>query len=261
MLLLLLNSIIIAMESPPSSRRPRLNKTERKQQRIRQHDTLLAFTHSNIDQNKDLNVPIKEGYFAGKTIVTASSTHRVFKDILALALSKGASATMQDGNKHTPLKSAVSAHCRTAFKCLIEHGAIAKDQGLIQEICGVWHDTLDKSQAAKRIKMLEILLDNGASANELDADGNISLYHLLWKWVPVGAHSNIKILNKEQEEIFYNQRKAMIQKLLKSGLNPALENKEKNTAVANIKAHPHLEDIHLLEFLKTESKKHFAVKP
>lgn len=249
-LLLFCTSINMAMDKPPKDKKGR---------RKRQHAALLAFTQIMIAQKKDLNVPIKEGKFAGKTILTAAAHHRKFKDILDLALSAGADPNMPDGHNHTPLKRAVSAHCRTAFKCLINKGAIAKDKGLMQEICGAWHDvdTVHQKKIKKRVTILEVLLENKASPNELDELGNTCLYHLLWTWIP--SRRNEK-LSEKQQQTFYSQRKDMIRALLKAGLDITHKNNAGYDAVANIKAHPHLEDKELLSFLETESKKNYAVK-
>lgn len=244
------------MEQPPHILpTPRMNKQERKEKRKQQHKTLLTLVQTIISQKKDLNVPIKGEEFAGKTILTVAATHRDFKDILELALYAGADPNMPDGNSNIPLKIAISAQCRGAFKCLIEKGALAKDKGLIQEICGAWHDTLHQKKAKKRIVMLELLLENKANANELDALGNTCLYHLLWPWTPTREK-----LTEQQKAIFYSQRKNMITLLLKAGLDVAHKNNAHQTAIENIKAHPHLEDKELLVFLETESKKNYAVK-
>lgn len=249
------SSLCIAMEPATSLQTPRLSKRERKEKRKQQHDDLFVLTKSFIDKKRDLNVPFKDGEFAGKTILTVAATHRDFKDILELALNAGADPNMADGNKKTPLKVTVSKHCRSAFKYLIKKGAIAKDKGLIQEICGAWHDTLHQNNAKKRVSILEMLLENKATANELDEHGNTCLYHLLWGWTPTREK-----LTEQQQTIFYSQRKNMITLLLKAGLDVAHKNNAHQTAIENIKAHPHLEDKELLAFLETESKKNYAVK-
>ena len=127
-----------------------LEKTKKEQEK-QEHALLLAATQNMIEQKSDLNLPFKDGQFAGKTILTAAAEHRNFKDILIMALVAGADPNKIDGNKYSPLKRAVSAHCRTTFKYLIQRGATAKDQGLVQEICGPWHDTLHKKKKRKNV--------------------------------------------------------------------------------------------------------------
>lgn len=259
-ILLFGSSLCLAME-PALLQTPRTSKQEHKEKRKQEHAAL--FEHIQVIvalKSKGINMPIKEGKFAGKTILTAASEHRAFKDILETALQVGADVNTPDGNGNTPLKIAVSKHSRTTFKYLIQKGAIAKDKGLIQEICAPWYDidTVYRKENKKRATILEALLENKASPNELDKHGNTSLYHLLWAWYP--SRRNEK-LSDEQLEAFYTQREEMIRILLKAGLNIAHKNNEQRTAVENIKAHPHLEDKRLLEFLETESKKIYASKP
>lgn len=252
-----------AMEQPSSPQLVtptiRVKKTK-KERREQKYTLLLAVTHSMIQQKIDLNQPFKDGLFAGRTILTATATHRSFKNILQMALEAGADPNQIDGNTHSPLKKAVGAHCCTIFKCLIQKGAIAKDKGLVQDICGPWHDTLCKKKMQRRIKMLNTLLENGASANELDAQGNTSLYHLLWKWIPIRKKHSQNLCEK-QRDIFYAQRKEMISILLKAGLNDTNKNDDGNNAIDNIGKHPHLIDHQLQEFLFSETQKNYAIRP
>lgn len=229
-----------------------------KGQRQQEYSTLWDLTQSMIDQKKDLNTPIKDGQFAKKTILTAAAQHRIHKQVLELALANGADPNKRDGNSHFPLKIAISASSRTTFKFLLKKGATVKDRGLIQELCGPWHDTLDTKKALKRVNMLNALLKHGASANELDAEGNTSLYHLLWTWVPIGDQP--KELNADQRNIFYGQRREMIIALLKAGINTAHQNKDGFNALDNVNLRPHLKDVQLQGCLLLEVQKNYAVK-
>ena len=202
-LLLLCTSITAAMDHPQesiwtASRSFAKNKRkEEKEKRKQQHTALLALTQTMIEQKKDLNAPIKEGEFAGKTILTAAAHHRMFKDILELAIAAGADPNMPAGNRKTPLHTALHAYCRHTFRCLAKAKAPIKGQGLIQEICSPWHDTLDRDQALKRVDMLETMLncktltenDSIQLANEIDEHENTSLFHLLW------AYTSCQLIN------------------------------------------------------------------
>ena len=108
--------------------------------------------------------------------------------------------------------------------------------------------------------MLNSLLKNGANANELDAEGNTSLYHLLWKWIPI-HEKHSQNLNEAQRDIFYTQRKQMISSLLKAGLDCAHKNNQDDNALDNIGKHPHLIDYQLQGFLFSEIQKNYATKP
>ena len=269
-LLLLCTSITAAMDHPQESSWTasrsfaKNKKREEKEKRKQQHTALLALTQTMIEQKKDLNVPIKEGEFASKTILTAAAHHRMFKDILGLAIAAGADPNMPDGNRKTPLHAALHAYCRPTFRYLAKAKATIKGQGLIQEICSPWHDTLNLDQALKRVDMLETMLncktltdaDSIHVANEIDEHENTALFHLLWAYLPLASSAvSFENLKKEQKEVFYMQRKTMISHLLDTGLNVYHKNRLGQNAVENINAHPHLKDLVLIAYLEKCVKK------
>lgn len=265
-LLFLYASACCAMEpaAPPQS--SRLGKQQNKQKRALQHTALVSVVQQALAQKKDLNVPIKEGEFAGKTILTAAAQHRTFKDVLTLALQAGADPNMADGNKKTPALVAVSNVCTTSFKCLVKANAQILGQGLVQEICNRLHDTLNMKQAMKRIEMLECILNQCPNpeskkqlAHETDGYENTALYHLLWALDPFRNSATVaKTHSEQQRAIFYMQRKKMIRILLDAGLDIGHKNREGLNAVENINAHPHLKDVELMGFLMAQVQKNTA---
>jgi len=268
-ILFLISSFSIAMEPAAVRQTPRLNKQEYKAKRAQQYATLLAMTQAILAQKKDLNVPIKEGEFAGCTILTAAAQHRAFKDILMLALNAGADPKMPDGNKKTPAIVAVSNLCTTSFKCLVKSNAQIMGQGLIQEICNRLHDTLNLKQAMKRIEMLECILNQCPNpeskkqlAHETDGHENTALYHLLWTIDPFrNSATAAQTHSVQQRAIFYMQRKKMIRILLNAGLEVKQKNREGLNAVDNINAHPHLKDVELMGFLMAQVQKDTTGNP
>lgn len=269
LLLFLCTALCSAMEPAAAQQAPRLNKQECQVKRTQQHATLLALTHTILAQKKDLNVPLKEGPFAGCTILTVAAQHRAFKDVLMLALKGGADPNMPDGNKKTPAIVAVSHMCTTSFKRLVKSNAQILGQGLVQEICNPLHDTLNIKQAMKRIEMLKSILNQCPNpeskkqlAHETDRHENTALYHLLWTIDPFRNSATAAQTHSEQQRaIFYMQRKKMIRLLLDAGLEVEQKNREGFNAVENINAHPHLKDVELMGFLMEQVQKDAMAKP
>lgn len=262
-------SLCIAMEPAPVQQTPRLSKQESKEKRKQQQTTLLTLTHAIIEQKKDLNVPIKDGEFAGYTLLTAAVQHRAFKDVLKVALKAGADPNMPDGRKKTPVTVAVSNLCTTSFKRLVKSNAQILGQGLVQNICNSLHDTLNIKKAIKRITMLECILNQCPNpeskkqlAHETDGHENTALYHLLWTIDPFrNSATTHKTYSEQQRAIFYMQRKKMIRMLLDAGLSVEQKNREGLSAVDNINAHSHLKDVELMGFLMEQVQKDTMAKP
>ena len=236
-------------------------RAERKEKKKKEHEALLALTQAMIAQKQDLNQPFKDGEFKNKTILTVAAMHRANKSIIKDAIKAGADANAVDGKNQTPIQVATCNFCASTLKCLAKHNATLKNQGLIQEICSPWHDTLNIDLAFKRVKTLTAILNKANEqdakelANELDPEGNTALFHLLWKWDPI-SQENPELYNlyKNAQKTFYLQRKQMIDELLDAGLNERHTNLKGESAVVNIETHPDLKDPELITFLQERIK-------
>ncbi len=226
-----------------STDRKEVYKQEIARAQKKEYDSLFALVQERIAKKEDLNLPIMSDLFIYKTPLIKACDHGdQYLPITQLLLDHGADPNKVYHEGWPPLHHAVGNFAIETVKLLLQAKPVPANPdtvhclwgGLSHNICIPARDQIDSEEKAiKRVKIAKILLKSGVNPNNPeDTSGYTYLHRVITN--SYNMRTGVDALHgttKEQQELFFKQRKALIRILLEHGGSLAIRDRSGKTSI------------------------------